>query len=289
MRKWFKGFIIVTVGITLIGVQLILPANKGIASGATKALSAYQPNDHFSIPELKNEPNLVVLDCKSTDVTGDKIPDTVILVGQKEPQPYNLYAQAVKLVVQDSQTGKTIITSAGDYGGYDSELFTGDFNGDQIADVMVKMASGGSGGTLFASLFSFAGGKVTTLFSQTQSDGPAFEGVFTDNFKASVVCKNLNKPFTVDLSANKQTYLQSKVYTAKGKLLSQETISVDGYSLLDPVDWNGDGTYELKGTQAMWGICHADTIAEIETILAYQNGKWQIKQLQYTTFLLHYE
>lgn len=71
---------------------------------------------------------------------------------------------------------------------------------------------------------------------------------------------------------------REKISKAAAVLLLADAIS--------PIDYNGDGTYEICGYQRIIGSCNADTISEVESLWKYENGKWKISTLQYSTFLI---
>lgn len=242
--------------------------------------------EKFSVSSLKLKPNSYVLDYKSADVTGDKIKDDVVLVGIKENKNDIFSAEAV-VVVQDGKTKKYLKVSTGDFGGYGGDLFLGDFNKDKVSDVMTTLGTGGSGGTINTNIFSFKNNKTVAILSANGiGEGLTFEGKFVDGFKAEVLNKESNKTFTIDLRGVKDYYTPNSIYDEKGKLLSPVEIAADGFVLLEPVDWDCDGSYELQGSQAIWGICHADTIANVESVLDFESSKWNVIRLEYSSFLI---
>jgi len=78
------------------------------------------------------------------DVTGDRIPDTIYLTGIKTPQ--SPFIQNITLLIQDGRTGRLTGIQLPENAGYDPSLFLGDFTGNGVADILISIATGGSGG-----------------------------------------------------------------------------------------------------------------------------------------------
>jgi hypothetical protein len=235
----------------------------------------YKVGDRLDIPELNLKPNSYVDDIAYADVTGDGVGDTIILAGVKEDS--GIYSLEHTILVMDGKIKEYSSVSAGESGGYQGRLFTGDFNGDKVPDTMVSAASGGSGGTYFYSVVSFLNNKPNVLAPQdVLSRGAAFEGGFRDNFKAEINNKELGTSAKIDISSGKKDYIENMIYDSSGKLLTETQINVDGFQKLDPVDTDGDGVYELRGVQAIWGFTHPDTIAISNTLWKYEDGRFRL-------------
>lgn len=243
--------------------------------------------EELKIPNSKVESNTYVLDIKNCDVTGDNVNDIVILAGKKDT-PDMPYSFSFTIAVRNGLSGDYQLLSAGQNGGYEGQIFIGDFNGDKIPDILVDAASGGSGGTYFDSILSFANGKPSVLLDQEKlSSGAQFEGKYKDGFKASVKSLDLDKSVELDISNNKKDYLINGIYDMNGKLLTEVEVYADGYGLLKPIDRDNDGVYELEGYQRLWGFYHLDIISHAHTVWKYQDGSWKLKLLELSTPLLN--
>ena len=88
------------------------------------------------------------------DVTGDKVPDHVYLTGAKTPD--SPFIQQITLHVQDGRTGNitNVPLPKNANAGYNPYLFLGDFTGDGVADMLISIATGGSGGIMYHYLLS---------------------------------------------------------------------------------------------------------------------------------------
>jgi hypothetical protein len=215
------------------------------------------------------------------DVTGDKIKDKVTLIGSKPGGREEIYIKGIGVAVQDGKTKKYTLISIGPINsGYSPKLFLGDFDRDKVADIFVSVGNGGSGGTSSYSLLSLKDGKGKPLFDQEKfSLGLEFDVNFKHSFKVEVRDKASNKTCVVDVSANKQTYLDMGVYDASGKLLKPATGRANNYSSLEPVDEDKDGVYELKGKQRFSGVANADTIGYADSIWKSDGGEFKLTSL----------
>lgn len=96
------------------------------------------------------------------DVTGDGIPDNVYLTGIKTPD--SPYTQNITLLVQDGRTGSYSSVPLRENAGYNPTLFLGDFTGNGPADILISMATGGSGGIMYHYIYSFVNNRPQLLF-----------------------------------------------------------------------------------------------------------------------------
>ncbi|MGH4123920.1 MAG: hypothetical protein ACREV6_13420 [Clostridium sp.] len=236
----------------------------------------YKIGSPISIPELKLSKNTYVSDYKYVDITGDKIKDNVILTGTKTNKD-DIYFENLNIIVQNGKTKKFIKSSLGkDSGGYQSTIFLGDFNEDRTPDIFVKMPTGGSGGIIEYSIVNLKENKLSVLWDSKKSSSEIdLTGKFEDNFMASLSSKNLNKTFQIDLSPNKQQYIELNIYDKDGK--SKENIEpwLNGFGELTPVDTDKNGTYELIASQRIVGTCNADTLGYLQS-----EWKWDGKNIK---------
>lgn len=246
----------------------------------------YQIGNKFSNKDLNTAENTYIIDYQSEDVTGDNVTDHILLIGNKHSGKDDIYAENLKIVVQD---GKTKLYSEATYknlSGYEGTLFIGDFDGDKIKDVMLSSATGGSGGVIQHLIASFKNNTPILIFGEKDNDGVIIDGKYIDGFLAEIEFISLSKTIHLDLSSNKEEYIDMGIYNKDGKLLLKTLPHVIPFSELSPVDYNGDGTYELRGYQRITGSYNADTISELESLWKYENGKWNINGFQYSTFLI---
>ncbi|EJL46953.1 MULTISPECIES: hypothetical protein [Brevibacillus] len=282
-KKWMKpaAFLVLAGVVGVAGLNL---------AGTKAAHAASEKGKLFAAAdELKLDKNTYVIDVKSADVNGDKLEDTVFLVGQKEKAD-DIYASNMNIVVQDGKSKTYSATDIKELGGYEGELTLVDFTGDHVADAFVKTATGGSGGIYHHVIATFANNKPTVIFGEKENEGIRYEGKFVNGFKVEGKGAQLDKPLSIDVSANQDVYMAAKLYDKAGKVQADgEDVTVYSYPFgsLTPIDMDGNGTYELAGQQRIVGMNNTDTVSRINSVWGYQGaGKWNPWEVEYSTFLV---
>ncbi len=226
-----------------------------------------------------------VIATEAADVTGDGVKDSITLVGTS-PDDNSAFQNSISLRIFDASTNKMIEADLKDFGGYEPKIFLGDFTGDKVKDIMISAPTGGSGGIIDNRIVTVKDGKAQLIFGEDDNAGLALSGKFADGFKANLKVEQLNKDFTVDLSAFKDGYVEGGTYDASGKLKVDVEPWADGFSLLEPVEYTGDGTYYLRGIQSISGVAHVNRISNMESLWKYSDGKWVPCNVTYSTSLV---
>lgn len=218
----------------------------------------------------KSGSSIYVLSQKKMDVTGDGRPDVVTLMGQKEKQE-NIYSENIFLILQDTARNQFTTLNLND-GGYHPQLQFFDFNGDHIPETYISAETGGRGGT---SIFHLVSAKNNHVFEIPVPSSLGISGRFTDGYNATILIKNTGKITSINLQERKQKYETSEVYK-NGTLIKPVKISGNKYSMLTPVDVNGDGVFELRGVQRISGIANADSVAFADSIWKFNYTRWEL-------------
>ncbi|MDF2501286.1 MAG: hypothetical protein K0Q77_2000 [Anaerosporomusa subterranea] len=226
--------------------------------------------------------NIYLLAAASDEVTGDSIPDAVLLVGIKTTVE-DRFARNIDIIVRDGKSGRFVAAGLSDVSGDESSLFIGDFNGDKVKDVMVTAPSSASINHTIAAFPDFV---PSILFSSKENTGTAFSGRFLDGFQVELVNDDTGRKTRVDITEAKSRYIENGVYREDGKLLKSITPHAYPYSSLEAVDLNRDGVYELKGIQRIIGIDNTDVVAHIYSYWQYSsNQDWTLQQLEVASIL----
>lgn len=228
----------------------------------------------------------VILDRQSGNVTGSGKLGTVFLIGRK-PDAKSPFADDLSVIVQDAAGQNQVIAKLPGVAGYESKLTIGDFSGDKVDDVLVKIPTGGSGGIVEHRILTFVG-EPKTIFGKEENRGVRITGHFVDGFKAELTEETTKRKVTVDQVNKQETYIKANLYDAQGNVLRQQTTSLSPFGALDPVDLERDGVLELRGQQRVSGLANADTVANVTSIWKYQDGKWVLRQIEVSTLLLRY-
>ena len=212
------------------------------------------------------------------DVTGDGVTDQVYLTGTKTPD--SPFTQNITLHVKDGRSGVLTSIPLRENVGYNPTLFLGDFTGNGVADILISIATGGSGGIMNHYIVSFVDNKARLLFDfNVYNDQYQYEVTYKDNYKVEVVSKLNNEKYIIDISTRDAAYL-TEIYDENGKLKSPITGFVDPLSGLYPVDFDSNKVYELLAYQKIAGRYHADSLGYILNTLGWDNNRF-VLQNQY--------
>lgn len=204
------------------------------------------------------------------DVTGDGIPDTVYLTANQTPD--SPFLQNITLFIKDGRTNQVQQVKLKQNAGYDPSIFLGDFTGNNVDDILVVINSGGSGGIIYAYVFSYADNKLEQIFdSEGFNEKSKYEVTYQDQFKAKVVSYNPSKKYILDLQYKGKEYL-SEIYDKNGILKKPIEGWVAPLSGLYPVDFERDGIFELDAYQNIAGRYSADGLGWMMNVLKW-NGR----------------
>lgn len=223
-----------------------------------------------------NQPSVVSY--ASGDVTGDRIPDNVYLTGIKSPA--SPFIQYITLLVQDGRTGSIKSVPLRENAGYNPTIFLGDFTGNGVEDILISIATGGSGGIMYHYIYSFVGNTPKLIFDfNLYNKQYQYEVSYQDNYKVEVVSKVNNKKYFIDISIKGAEYL-NEIYDENGKLKSPITGFVNPLSGLYPVDFDSNKVYELLAYQKIAGRYNADSLGYVLNTLGWLDNRF-VLQNQY--------
>ncbi|MFZ3590946.1 VCBS repeat-containing protein [Bacillus sp. DJP31] len=209
------------------------------------------------------------------DVTGDGIPDNVYLTGIKTPD--SPFTQNITLHMQDGRTGMVTNVTLRDNAGYNPSLFLGDFTGNGVADVLISIATGGSGGTSYYFIYSFLNNTAQLLFDgNVYNDEYKYEVTYQDNYKVKVVSKNNNVTYLIDITTRDPDY-SNEIYDENGDLISPIEGFVNPLSGLYPVDFDSNKVFELLAYQRIAGRYNADSLGYVLNTLGWKDNRFVLK------------
>lgn len=209
------------------------------------------------------------------DVTGDGIPDTVYLTGiRTEDSPF---IQKITLVIRDGRTGRITSVPLKSDAGYNPSIFLGDFTGNRVKDILISIASGGSGGIMYYYIYSDIGNMPKLLFDyEVFNESYKYEIVYRDQYKVDVINLTNQLKYIIDISNKGKDYLQ-EIYNADGTLKEPIEGFVSPLSGLYPIDYDSNGVYELLGFQRISGRFAADALGYIQTSLEWDKEKFRFR------------
>jgi hypothetical protein len=221
---------------------------------------------------LSREMNLyrtVTVTSKQGDIDGDGTKDNVFLTANKTPD--SPFWRNVTLVIQNGRTNQYEQVPMKNNAGYNPTLFLGDFTGNKGDDILVVIDTGGSGGSIYAYVFSYLNGQLMNIFnSDAFNETYKYDVNYENQYKAKVNSYYLKERYILDLTYKDKEYL-SEIYDKDGVLKAPIEGWVNPLSGLYPVDYNRDGIYELEAYQRIAGRYNADSLGFVQTVLKW-NG-----------------
>lgn len=248
----------------------------------------YAVNDKFEEPILEQADSgpYFILDSKYADVNGDGSRDHIVLLGNKIDAAQELYS-SIKVAIKSSSTGEWSTSSVGEIdSAYNPKIWIGRFTEESIKDIFVTLPHsrypGKLGGGAY-SLLTFTGGELHPIVDQKQlNEGLQLDVIFKNSYKAEITSRETSRKETVDVYPSKERYVRALVYDPQGKLMQPAEGTVGGFVSLVPVDTNGDGIYDLKGTQIVSGAIHTEDLAAVESVWSVRKGRLELVEEAFT-------
>lgn len=221
-----------------------------------------------------------IIDSKVGNILGSTTQDKVVLVGNY-PYKDSKYVENLEIIVQP-EGGDETLTVKIPYGGYDMQLFIGDFTGDGQADIMVRGGFGGSGGYEIALVYTYKEGRITEIFNQDRfSNQYACQATYLEDYKVSINCGN--KQYLINIEDNPKIYLDM-VYTKDGKVKPYTEPIVSALNTAYPIKSIYNDYSNLLIQQRIIGVANADTLGAIQTLVQLKDGEVKLLSRNLLTF-----
>ncbi|MBM7655261.1 hypothetical protein JOC76_004771 [Neobacillus cucumis] len=215
-----------------------------------------------------NRPTIVTV--KRGDIDGDGIQDNVFLTANKTPD--SPFWKDITLVVQNGKTHHYDHIHFKNNSGYNPTLFLGNFTSKKGDDILIVIDTGGSGGTIYAYIYSYMNGQLRQIFdSDAFNDSYKYYVTFENQYRVKVISHYLKEKYILDLTYKGKEYL-SEIYNPQGILNAPINGWVNPLSGLYPIDFNRDNLYELQAYQRIAGRYNADSLGTVLTVLKW-NGQ----------------
>ncbi|MCT4604548.1 MAG: VCBS repeat-containing protein [Marinisporobacter sp.] len=229
---------------------------------------------YFQKKKKMNNKRTYILDFKQGDVNGDGIIDYVYLVGEKPYGSESPFRENITLKIIDGRTKCETTIPLKVNAGYGPSLFLGDFTGNQVDNIYISIFSGGSGGYTFYYIYSFLNNEPKLIFDfEKFNDEYEYDVNYKDDYKVEVISKNTHTKYLLDIQYKGEEYL-SEIYDENGKLKKPIDGWVNPLGGLYPIDFQGDGTYELYAEQRIAGRYNADGLGYVQTSLKWDGEKF---------------
>jgi len=216
------------------------------------------------------------------DVTGDGIVDNVFLTGTRTPD--SPYIQNITLMIEDGRTGQRKRATLKTNSGYNPTLFLGDFTGDGISDILIGIASGGSGGMTYNYVYSDAMNTLRLLFDyEVFNNAYQYTVQYLNDYRVRITNQTRNIQYIVDITYKGKEYLD-EIYDSKGKLKEPISGFVNPIGGVFPVDFDGNGVYELFIFQRVAGRYNADGLGYLQTTLQWDGRQFAFEDQYMAVF-----
>lgn len=223
---------------------------------------------------MANLNNKTILDVKVGNIIKKYSTDKVILLGEYY-QKGSEYIENIEVVINPGEGGAEIKSEI-PYRGYNLELFLGDFNGDEIDEIMVRGAYGGTGGFAIASIYNYKDGKLNEVFNPNMFfDKYDFKARYLENTMVEVYSESINEKFNFYIGNKPKVYLDI-IYDENGRVKENNLPTVSAINNAFPIKTVYNKFYYLLIRQRVVGVSNADTIGFIESLITLLDNKINI-------------
>ena len=130
----------------------------------------------------------------------------------------SIYLRNITLSVQDGMTGAIRNVPLRVDSGFGPTITLFDFMGNGVPDILISIASGGSGGIIFYYVYSFMNFMPRLMFDFEEYDEKyKYTVIYLDYYKVEVTSLYNNERYLIDISNRGIDYL-SEIYDEAGRL-----------------------------------------------------------------------
>ncbi|MFP3916707.1 VCBS repeat-containing protein [Lysinibacillus telephonicus] len=239
-------------------------------------------NDFYWRRIVSPSPTHSIVASKVADVTGDGFPDWVYLTAVKQPD--SPYLTNITLVIRNGRTHQSETYSLTENSGYYPTLWLGDFTGNGINDILIVIDSGGSGGVVYAYIYSTLQDRMTKIFDSIQfNEQHQYQVQYANQYKVNIISDNPRKIYTLDLHYKGPEYL-NEIYNPDGTLKQPIEGWVDPVGGIYPIDLSRNNKYYLLIMQQIAGRYHADGLGYVENLLSWNGHQFEIVRQTVATY-----
>ncbi len=220
--------------------------------------------------------NIIMIDTKFGDVTGDGIYDRISLIGNYLSDDKSSVIENFKILISDGKTDLIYEISIPYIIGYQPTLFLYSFRNKEVSDIVVSIDSGGSGGFGYYYIFGYDGIRFNKLFdSSTFNNLFKYQVKYLNDYQVEIINDTLKMKYILDISSRDTEYL-NQIYNENTTLKNPVSGYVSNLNRLFPIDINNDSIFELLTFQRVTGLYNADLIGYLQTVLLWQENHFDI-------------
>lgn len=226
--------------------------------------------------------NLRVLFRTQGDLNGDGYPEGVTVAGM--PVSEGGFVKDIVLLIRSGATGRTSRVQPPQDQGYSPRVNLVNLVGGPGLEILLTINTGGSGGIINAYVYSYANSTPRLIFDSGQFDEAfSYTVTYLDGYTVEVKSLANDATYRIDISQRGAEYLD-QIYGPDGVLLKPVEGFVDPISGLYPVDFDGNGVYELLAIQAISGLFHADGLGYVQSVLAWDGERFALDRQNVAIF-----
>ncbi len=197
-------------------------------------------------------------------ITNTEHKDSIYLLKDFEAYGDGIYHNAYLLIETPSKLMKITYRDAGCYA---SNLYLCDVDGDLLDEIVLQQTMGMSGGAgqYLSRIFKINENHIEELFASDSFD-TGYYSMFRDGFQLNIINR-----WTSDLYDLKCIGKYIDIYFDDSGNVINDTASIrcDSFNSFTPIDVDGDGVFELYGSQYISLNGHSDYIGDAQSILKF--------------------
>lgn len=202
----------------------------------------------------------------------------VHLLGDYERYGNGLYHDLFLTVQADTKVIFKDLTYSNIKGAYSERLHLNDIDGDGIEEIIIHQCVDmfGGAGQYLARIFKVENEEIKEVFCSLTSDGnkhsrwgTGFKAEEKEDFQLEISNTFTGYKELIDLSADKESYIRSGIYSEEGNVLKHSDILTDTFLSFIPKDIDSDGICEIYCEQYTSHLGHAQHIGHAISILKY--------------------
>ena len=180
------------------------------------------------------------------DVNNDNLADKIELYGKKNNVDDMEYL-SFELIITDGDSQLKRKFSPNFLKGSNPSVGLYDFTGDNLPEILI---SAENSDFLLTSIANIKEDIIKPLFHESHNQGVQFNIGFGENFCLNGSFSDSSK-LSINLEHIKPALVSYGIYSEDGTYKEKDVPSITPYSSLIPMDLEGDGVYELCGTQTI--------------------------------------
>lgn len=231
--------------------------------------------DMLSLPN-----NAHILQTTDADIDNNGKSEKVVLFGKKKNGD-GVIAEEINVATIEPDTGFIKKTNLTSLNGFEPVMYVCDFTGDKQSDVLVTVLTGADKGLTKNVIVDFSGSIPKNIFPDENNEGLKLNLKLVDNFSIDANFPG-GENFAINIAKDKEQLIKDSIYSQEGKLLdTKQQLQFLPFSLVQPVDTDGNGVFELVCHQKIVLGADQRELCNVISTHAFVDQKWTVKKIEY--------